>query len=142
MAGEVQRTTTELNRLEPGDLNQMFRVGRDLAAHLADAPAEPMRKHVREFQPLQDQLLVRRVKQDETDESGLIFLPESGKEKPIEAVVIACGPGRFDLFGRFVPVEVHPGERVILRKYAGTEIVLRGETCLLVSQDQTLGVIR
>ena len=109
---------------------------------LAQAPAEPMRKHVKEFQPLQDQLLVRRVKEDETNESGLIWLPESGKEKPIEAVVIACGPGRFDLFGRFVPVEVHPGERVILRKYAGTEIVLRGETCLLVSQDQTLGVIR
>lgn len=103
---------------------------------------EGIRKNVKAFMPLRDQLLVRRVAKEEKDESGLIWLPEKGKEKPMEGVVLAAGRGHFDLLGRFVPSEVQVGDRVLFGKYAGTEIVLNGEQCLILREEQVVGCLR
>lgn len=131
----------------PDDVEGRYMIGRHAAereflADILKRPAPtPIRKNVTSFRPLRDQVLVRRVEREEKDESGLIWLPEKGKEKPMEGVVIAAGSGRFDLLGRFVPTEVKPEDRVLFGKYAGTEITLNGEPCLLLSEEQIIGVI-
>lgn len=101
-----------------------------------------IRKNVTAFMPLRDQVLVRRVEREEKDESGLVWLPEKGKEKPMEGIVIAAGRGRFDLLGRFIPSEVQAGDRVLFGKYDGTEIKLNGEDCLILREEQIVGLLR
>lgn len=129
----------ELSVLEKEDLLPV--PSNTVREFLAQPLPVPLRKNVTRFKPLRDQVLVRRVAKEEKDESGMIWLPEKGKEKPMEGVVIAAGSGRFDLLGRFVPTEVKPEDRVLFGKYDGTEITLNGQPCLLLREEQIIGVI-
>ena len=89
--------------------------------------------------PLRDRLLVQRIEEQEQRIGGII-IPDTAKEKPQTAKVIAVGRGRVDDKGTVVPLDVKAGDYVLIGKYAGTEIKLNGEEYLIVREDEVLGV--
>ena len=90
--------------------------------------------------PLGDRVLLKHVEEDEQVRDGII-IPDSAKEKPQEAEVIALGPGGKDGDGNAVEFNVKVGDRVLTSKYGGTEVKIDGETYMLVREDDILGVI-
>jgi chaperonin GroES len=90
--------------------------------------------------PLGDRILVRRVEEDEVQRGGII-IPETAKEKPQQAEVLAVGSGRVNDEGKRIPLEVKAGDRILMGKYAGTEVKLDGEECLILREDDVLAVI-
>jgi len=92
------------------------------------------------IRPLQDRLIVKRLKEEEKTKGGII-IPETAKEKPLEAEVIAVGNGKVLEDGKVRPLDVKAGDRVLFSKYAGTEIKIEGEEYLMLREDDVLGVI-
>ena len=92
------------------------------------------------IKPLEDKLLVQIVEAEATTASGLV-IPDTAKEKPQEATVVAVGPGRTDENGKRVPMDVAEGDVVIFSKYGGTEIKYAGEEYLILSQRDVLAVV-
>ena len=91
--------------------------------------------------PLNDRVLLRRLEQEEVVKGGII-IPDTAKEKPMEAEVRAVGPGKLDENGKRVPCEVKKGDRVLIGKYSGTDIKIDDEEYLIVREDEILGVIQ
>jgi chaperonin GroES len=89
--------------------------------------------------PLRDRILVKRVEEQEQRIGGII-IPDTAKEKPLQARVVAVGNGRVNDDGKTLPLEVKTGDYVLVGKYAGTEIKLDGEEYLIVREDEVLGV--
>jgi len=89
--------------------------------------------------PLRDRLLVKRVEAEE-QRIGSIIIPDSAREKPQTAKVIAVGKGRVSDKGEVFPLDVKAGEYVLIGKYAGTEIKLDGEEFLIIREEEVLGV--
>ena len=89
--------------------------------------------------PLHDRILVRRIEEAEKTKSGLI-IPDTAKEKPMEAKVIAVGKGRVSEDGKLLPLGVHKGDRVLFGKYSGTEIQLEGDEHLIIREDDVLAI--
>jgi len=92
------------------------------------------------IKPLEDKLLVQIVEAETTTASGLV-IPDTAKEKPQEATVVAVGPGRTDENGKRVPMDVAEGDVVIFSKYGGTEIKYAGEEYLILSQRDVLAIV-
>lgn len=92
------------------------------------------------LKPLGDRVLVEPVEEKETKKGGII-IPDSAKEKPTEAVVVALGTGKTDDHGKKVPFEVKKGDRILISKYGGTEVKLDGKEYKILSSDDILGVI-
>jgi chaperonin GroES len=90
--------------------------------------------------PLGDRVLIKHADEDEQVRDGII-IPDSAKEKPQEAEVIALGTGAKDSDGKAVPFNVKVGDRVLTSKYGGSEVKIDGETYLLVREDDILGII-
>ena len=91
------------------------------------------------IKPLSDKVLIKMVEVEETTKSGII-LTGAAKEKPQVAEVIAAGPGE-TVEGKLVPMSVKVGERIIVSKYAGTEIKIDGEDMLIVRQNDILAIV-
>jgi chaperonin GroES len=91
--------------------------------------------------PLHDRVLVKRNDEPSKTESGLLFLPESAKEKPAEGTILAVGAGRIRDDGSLMPLQVKAGDSVVFGKYSGTEIKVEGEDRLILREDDILGVI-
>ncbi len=91
--------------------------------------------------PLHDRVLVKRSEEPSKTESGLLFLPESAKEKPVEGTILAVGAGRINDDGSVMPLQVQAGDRIVFGKYSGTEIKVGGEDRLILREDDILGVI-
>ena len=92
------------------------------------------------FQPLADRLLVRRIEEQETVRGGII-IPDTAKEKPQEAEVVAVGPGKLSDEGKRTPLEVQPGDRVLMGKYSGSEIKIDDMDYVICREDEILAVI-
>ncbi|MDO4910112.1 MAG: co-chaperone GroES [Corynebacterium sp.] len=92
------------------------------------------------IKPLEDKILVQINEAETTTASGLV-IPDSAKEKPQEATVIAVGPGRFDEKGNRVPLDVAEGDVVVFSRYGGTEIKYQGQEYLILSQRDILAVV-
>jgi chaperonin GroES len=90
--------------------------------------------------PLHDRVLVKRVEPEEKVKGGII-IPDTAKEKPLEGKVVAVGSGRLDEDGKRIPLEVKVGDRVLVGKYAGTEIKIDEVEHVIVREDEVLGVI-
>jgi len=90
--------------------------------------------------PLYDRILVRRVEPEEKVKGGII-IPDTAKEKPLEGKVVAVGAGRLDDEGKRIKLEVKAGDRVLIGKYAGTEIRIDDKEHVIVKEDEVLGVI-
>jgi chaperonin GroES len=92
------------------------------------------------LRPLQDRILVQRVKEEEKTKGGII-IPDTAKEKPAEGKVAAVGKGKVDENGKPIPMEVKKGDRILFGKYSGTEIKIEGEEYLIMREDDVLGII-
>ena len=93
-----------------------------------------------DLRPLHDRVLVRRLEEGEQRQGGLI-IPDSAKEKPQQAEVIAVGNGKLLESGERVSVEVKAGDRILFGKYSGAEIKMDGEEYLVLKEDEILGVL-
>ena len=93
------------------------------------------------LQPLGDRVVLKAVEREEMTASGIV-LPDTAKEKPQEAVVIAVGPGRVDDNGKRQPMEVKLDDRVLYAKYSGTEVKLDGEDLLILRESDILAVVK
>ena len=91
--------------------------------------------------PVHDRLLVRRI-EDKVQDKGGIVIPDSAREKSMEAQVIAAGSGRVVEGGKKVPLEVRVGDRVLLGRYAGSEVKIDDKEHVIVREDEVLGIIQ
>jgi chaperonin GroES len=89
--------------------------------------------------PLRDRVILKRAEEQEQRIGGII-VPDTAREKPQQAKVVAVGSGRVNDEGKTIPLDVKAGEYVLIGKYAGTEIKLDGEEYLIVREDEILGV--
>ena len=92
------------------------------------------------FRPLYDRALLKRV-EEQTRSSGGIIIPDTAQEKPAEAEVIAVGPGARGRDGKFVPMHLTVGDRVLLGEWSGNEVTIDNEDYLIVKEDDVLGVL-
>ena len=90
--------------------------------------------------PLGDRVLARRMEQDEQVRGGII-IPDTAKEKPMEAEIVAIGEGKRLDDGSRAPFEVSIGDTVLIGKYAGVEIKFDDEDYLILKEDEILGIV-
>ena len=90
--------------------------------------------------PLADRILVKREEPGDTVRGGII-IPDTAKEKPQEGKVIAVGTGRLDDQGKRIALEVKVGDRILMGKYAGSEVKINGEEHIIMREDDVLAVI-
>jgi chaperonin GroES len=90
--------------------------------------------------PLADRILVRRIEEEEVKKGGII-IPDTAKEKPQQAEVIAAGPGAVGEDGKRIPMEVKKGDRILMGKYAGTEVKIDGEEFIIMREEDVLAII-
>jgi len=90
--------------------------------------------------PLFDRVMLKRVDPAETVKGGII-IPDTAKEKPMEALVVAVGEGKFDDNGKRVPMSVKAGQKVLIGKYTGTEVKLDGVDHVIVREDEILAIL-
>lgn len=91
------------------------------------------------IKPLSDRVLIKMKESEETTKSGII-LASSAKEKPQIAEVIEVGPGE-KIKGELQEMYIKKGDKVIVSKYAGTEVKYEGEEYIIVKQDDILAVV-
>ena len=92
------------------------------------------------MRPLHDRVLIKRIEEQESVRGGII-IPDSAKEKPQEAEVVAVGSGKRLEDGTLLPLEVQAGDRVLFGKYSGTEVKLENDEYLILREDEILGII-
>jgi chaperonin GroES len=92
------------------------------------------------FRPLADRIVVKRATHEEKTKGGII-IPDTAKEKPVEAVVVAVGNGKVQKNGKVRPVSVKEGDRILLGKYSGTEVKLDGVEHVILSEDDVLAIL-
>ena len=90
--------------------------------------------------PLFDRVMLKRVDAAETVRGGII-IPDTAKEKPMEAEVVAVGEGKFDDNGKRIPMSVKAGNKVLIGKYSGTEVKLDGVDMVIVREDEILAIV-
>lgn len=91
------------------------------------------------LKPLADRVVIKMVESEETTKSGII-LASSAKEKPQIAEVIEVGPGG-EVDGKEIKMYIKKGDKVVVNKYAGTEIKYQGEDYIIVKQNDILAVV-
>jgi len=92
------------------------------------------------IRPLFDRILVKRVAEQQKTAGGL-HIPDSAKEKPLEAMIVAVGSGKVQEDGLRRAPMVKTGDKVLLAKYSGSEIVIDGVEHLILREDDVLAVI-
>lgn len=92
------------------------------------------------IRPLHDRIIVKRLEEEQKTKGGII-IPDSAKEKPQEATVLAVGNGKVLEDGKVVPLEVKVGDKVLFSKYSGTEIKLDGEEYLILKEDDVQAIV-
>ena len=92
------------------------------------------------FRPLHDRVLVRRVDSDQKTAGGII-IPDTAQEKPMEGEVLQVGSGARDETGKLVPLDVKKGDKILFRKWSGTEVKMNGEEYLIMKESDIMGII-
>jgi len=91
--------------------------------------------------PLRDHIVASRIEEQEKKVGGII-IPDTAKEKPLTAKVMAVGSGRILDDGKKVPLEVKAGDTIIVGKYAGSEIKLDEVELVILREDDVLGIVK
>lgn len=92
------------------------------------------------IRPLHDRVLLKRIEEKEVKKGGII-IPDTAKEKPQQASVVAVGKGKILEDGKVIPLDVKEGDTVLISKYAGTEVKIEDEEYLIVREDEILAII-
>jgi chaperonin GroES len=93
------------------------------------------------IRPLDDRIVVKALEAEEKT-SGGILLPDSAKEKPQRAKVLAVGEGRLTDDGKRIPLSVKAGDEILFGKYAGTEIKWKGEELRILRESEVLALLK
>ena len=93
------------------------------------------------IQPLGQRVLVKRTESEDKSAGGL-FIPDTAKEKPQEAKVVALGTGGKDDEGKVIEFTVKVGDLVLISKYGGTEVKIDGTEHLLINESDILGILK
>ena len=92
------------------------------------------------IRPLHDRILVERIEEGEVKKGGII-IPDTAKEKPQEAKVIAVGNGKVTEDGKKIALDVKAGDRILFGKYSGSEVKVEDEEYLILREEDVLGII-
>ena len=92
------------------------------------------------IKPLSDRVLLKRIEEKEVARGGII-IPDTAKEKPQEAEVVALGDGKLDDNGKRVPMTVEAGTRVLIGKYTGQDIKIDDVEHTIVREDEILAIV-
>jgi chaperonin GroES len=95
---------------------------------------------VMNLRPLRDRVLVKRIESAEILASGII-IPDTAKEKPQQAEVVAAGTGKLLANGSLAALDVKPGDRILFGKYSGSEVKIDGQEYLILREDEILAVL-
>jgi chaperonin GroES len=90
--------------------------------------------------PLHDRVLATRVAENEKTAGGL-YIPDTAKEKPLEALVVSVGNGKVLENGQLQPMSVKAGDKVLIGKYSGSEVKLDGKEHIILREDDILAII-
>jgi len=90
--------------------------------------------------PLHDRILLRRLEEKEMTKGGII-IPDTAKEKPQEAEVIEVGKGRMAEDGKVIPLDVKKGDKVLIGKFSGTEVMIGDIEHIIVREEEILAKI-
>jgi len=93
------------------------------------------------IQPLADRIMVKVLEAKEVTKGGIV-LPDTAKEKPQEAEVIAVGKGKISDEGKVIPPEVKAGDKILFGKYSGTEITMDGKEYLILKEEDILAIVK
>jgi chaperonin GroES len=93
------------------------------------------------IRPLHDRVLIKRLESDEEQVRGGIIIPDTAKEKPQEAEVVAVGPGKIQDSGERQAMDVKAGDRVLVGKYSGSDIRIDDEDYVILREDEILAVV-
>ena len=93
------------------------------------------------IKPIKDNIVVKRIEEGDEKKVGSIIIPDSAKEKPMTAKVVAIGSGRTLKDGKKVALEVKVGDKVLIGKYSGSEVKLDGTEYLILKEDEVLGIV-
>ena len=91
------------------------------------------------IKPLADRVVIKMLESEETTKSGIV-LPGTAKEKPQMAEVVTVGPGGI-VDGKEVKMELAVGDKVIISKYAGTEVKIDGQEYTILRQSDVLAKV-
>ncbi|HXT95599.1 MAG TPA: co-chaperone GroES [Polyangia bacterium] len=92
------------------------------------------------IRPLYDRILVKRI-EEQTKTAGGLYIPDTAKEKPMEAMVVAVGNGKIQDNGSLRKLEVKAGDKILFSKYSGNEIKIDGTDHLILREDDILAVL-
>ncbi|MFH1593426.1 MAG: co-chaperone GroES [Candidatus Omnitrophota bacterium] len=93
------------------------------------------------IQPLGDRILIEVLEAKDKTKGGIV-LPETAKEKPQEAKVVAVGKGKVGDDGKIVPLELKAGDKILFGKYSGTEITVDDNEYLILKEEDVLAIIK
>jgi chaperonin GroES len=91
--------------------------------------------------PLSDRILVEILEAEEVTKGGIV-LPDTAKEKPQQAKVVAIGKGKVSDEGKVIPPEVKEGDVVLFGKYSGTELKIDERNLLMLKEEDILGIVK
>lgn len=92
------------------------------------------------LKPLGSRVVIEPIEQEEVTASGIV-IPDTAKEKPQQGIILAVGPGDRDDDGKYIPMDVKVGDKVLFAKYAGTEIKIDGKKLLILRESDLLAII-
>jgi chaperonin GroES len=93
------------------------------------------------IRPLHDRVLIKRLEPDDEQVRGGIIIPDTAKEKPQEAEVVAVGPGKIQDNGERQAMDVKAGDRILVGKYSGSDIKIDDEDYVILREDEILAVV-
>ena len=92
------------------------------------------------LKPLGSRVVVEPIEQEDVTAGGIV-LPETAKEKPQKGTVLSVGPGDRDDDGKYIPLDVKEGDKVLFAKYAGTDIKVEGTKLLIMKESDLLAIV-
>lgn len=94
------------------------------------------------LKPLNDRVIVQPKDAVEVSKGGIILPDTASKERPIEGVVVAVGPGKLSKEGKRIELEVKKDDNVVFSKYAGTEVKFGEDSYLILKEEDILAIVQ
>ena len=132
LAGKIRLPYVAAKRLDGSNFRRPL--------HPYAYPFQTSEEKLMKFRPLHDRVVVKRIDAEERTAGGII-IPDTAKEKPSQGEIIAVGPGGRDESGKLIPIDVHPGDRVLFGKWSGTEVKIDGVDYLIMKESDIMGVL-
>ena len=92
------------------------------------------------FRPLHDRVMVKREDEEDISKGGII-IPDTAKEKPMHAKVVAVGSGQKGEDGSITPLDVKKGDKVLIGKWSGTEVTIDNVDYVIVKESDIMGIV-